>query len=98
MLDILMPGYIIKQLQKYKHTMPTKPQHCPYTPQPHQYGSNVQCLLSLDTFPPLSDANKKHVQQVIGSILYYAQAIDMTLMMALSTIASEQAHGTENTI
>jgi hypothetical protein len=41
-LDILMPGYIIKQLQKYKHAIPTKPKHCPYTPQPRQYGSNAQ--------------------------------------------------------
>jgi hypothetical protein len=49
MLDILMPGYIIKQLQKCKHTMPAKPQHCPYTPQPRQYG---RCPLPLDTPPP----------------------------------------------
>jgi hypothetical protein len=34
--DILMPGYIIKQLQKYKHAIPAKPQHYTYTPQPHQ--------------------------------------------------------------
>jgi hypothetical protein len=27
---------------------------------------------------------------------YYAHAIELTLMMALSTIASEQAHGTKN--
>jgi len=33
-LDISMQGYIIKQLQKYKHDTPTKPQHCPYSPQP----------------------------------------------------------------
>ncbi len=38
-LDISMPGYILKQLQKYKHTTPTKPQHCPYAPQPKQYGA-----------------------------------------------------------
>jgi hypothetical protein len=69
-LDILMPGYIIKQLQKYKHAIPTKPQHCPYTPQPCQYSSKVQQLLPIDTSPPLSDANIKHIQQVIGSILY----------------------------
>jgi hypothetical protein len=28
-VDILMPRYIIKQLQKYKHAIPIKPQHCP---------------------------------------------------------------------
>ncbi len=32
--------------------MPAKPQHCPYAPQPHEYGSNAQCLLPLDTSPP----------------------------------------------
>jgi hypothetical protein len=52
MLNILMPGYIIKQLQKHKHTTPAKPQHCPYTPEPCQYGSNAQRPLPLDTSPP----------------------------------------------
>ncbi len=28
-LDISMPEYIIKQLQKYKHDCPDRPQHCP---------------------------------------------------------------------
>jgi hypothetical protein len=31
-LDILMPRYIVKQLQQYKHASPTRPQHCPYYP------------------------------------------------------------------
>jgi hypothetical protein len=97
-LDMLMPGYIIKQLQKYKHVIPAKPQHCPYTPQPRQYGSNTQRPLPIDTSPPLSDAEIKHIQRVIGSILYYVHAVDLTVLMALSTIASKQAHGTENTM
>jgi hypothetical protein len=41
-LDISMPGYIRKQLQKYKHDAPTRPQHCPYSPQPKQFGSKAQ--------------------------------------------------------
>jgi hypothetical protein len=97
-LDILMPGYIIKQLQKYKHAIPAKPQHCPYTSQPGQYGSKAQWPLPLDTSPPLMDAGIKHIQWVIGSILYYARAVDLTVLMALSTISSKQAHGTENMI
>jgi hypothetical protein len=67
-LDISMPGYIIKQLKKYNHTMPAKPQHCLYTPQPRQYGSNAQCLLPLDTSPPpgcqhktYPTGNRKHI-------------------------------------
>jgi hypothetical protein len=97
-LDISMPGYIVKQLQKYKHDTPTRPQHCPYSPQPKQFGSEAQQLIPKDTSPPLSPDEIKHIQRVIGSILYYARAVDLTVLMALSTIASEQAHGMENTM
>ncbi len=41
-LDISMPGYIKKLLHKYKHKMATKPQHCPYSPAPKQYGVGAQ--------------------------------------------------------
>ena len=97
-LDISMPGYIIKQLQKYKHACPPRPQHCPYSPEPKRYGSDAQRPLPEDTSPPLSKEDIKHVQRVIGSILYYARAVDLTVLMALSTIASEQAKGTESTM
>jgi hypothetical protein len=40
-LDILMPGYIIKQLQKYKHASPPWPQHCSYAPEPKRYGNDA---------------------------------------------------------
>jgi hypothetical protein len=97
-LDISMPGYIIKQLKKYKHASPTRPQHCPYTPEPKRYGSDTQRPLPKDTSPPLSKEDIKHVQWVIGSILYYARAVNLRVLMALSTIASEQAKGTESTM
>jgi hypothetical protein len=93
-----MPGYILKQLQKYKHATPTKQQHCPYAPHPKQYGSEAQRLLPQDTSPPLSKDNIKQVQHVIGSILYYARAVNFMVLMALSIIASKQANGTENTM
>jgi hypothetical protein len=41
-LEISMPGYILKQLQIYKHDTATRPQHCPYSPQPKQFGSKAQ--------------------------------------------------------
>jgi hypothetical protein len=71
-LDISMPGYILKQLQKYKHDCPQRPPHCPYSPLPKQYGSEAQHPLPPDTSPPLSKDDIKHIQCIIGSILYYA--------------------------
>ncbi len=40
----------------------------------------------------------KRIQQIVGSILYYARAVDMTVLMALSSIAVEQTKATEKTL
>jgi hypothetical protein len=92
-LDISMPGYIKKLLLKYKHRMPTKPQHCPYAPAPKQYGAKAQAPLPVDVSPKLSPKEIKEIQCVIGSILYYARAVDITVIMALSSIAIKQSKG-----
>ncbi len=48
--------------------------------------------------PRLNEAQKKRIQQIVGSFLYYAQAVDPTVLMTLSEIASQQAAPTENTM
>ena len=63
-----------------------------------QYGSAAQRPIKPDTSPPLTKDETKHIQRVVGSILYYARAVDLTVLMALSTIASEQSHSTQNTM
>ena len=93
-----MPGYIEKLLQKYKHVTAKHPQHCLFVPPPKQYGSAAQSVAPPDDSKPLSADNIKHLQCIIGSILYYARAVDMTVLVALSTIASRQAKGTEQTL
>ncbi len=40
----------------------------------------------------------KRVQQIMGSILYYARAVDMTVVMAMSSIAMEQTKATKKTM
>jgi hypothetical protein len=97
-LDISMPGYIKTLLLKYKHQMPSKQQHCPYAPSPKQYGTNTQAPLPDNISPNLSPEKIKEIQRVIGSILYYAWAVDITVLMALSSIAIEQSKGTTNTM
>ena len=97
-LDISMPGYIKKLLQKYKHRMPTRPQHCPYSPAPKHYGAKAQAPPPVDISPKLSPEEIKEIQRVVGSILYYARAVDITVLMALSSIAIEQTKGTTSTM
>jgi hypothetical protein len=78
--------------------MPSKPQQCPYAPTPKQYGAKAQTPLPVDISPKLSPDKIKEIQRIIGSILYYAQAVDITVLMALSSIAIEQSKGTTNTM
>jgi hypothetical protein len=52
----------------------------------------------LDDSPPLCTDKAKYIQQVVGSLLYYARAIDMTILHALSDIASTQANPTQKTL
>jgi hypothetical protein len=95
---ISMPGYIKKKLQEYGHIMPKRLQTCPYSPEPKQFGTEAQAPLPPDTTPKLDAKGIKRVQQIVGSILYYARAVDMTVLMALSSIAVEQTKATERTM
>ena len=92
-----MPGYIKNQLQKYKHDMPKRPQNCPYQSQEKKYSKAAQDPIPLDTSSGLEGKEIKVVQHVVGSILWYARSVDMTVLMALSTIASQQSKATKNT-
>ncbi len=64
-----------------------KTQHCPYSPKPKQFGSKVQRPLPGNDSKLLDDRGKKRIQKFVGSILYYSRAVNMTVLMALSTIA-----------
>jgi hypothetical protein len=89
MVDISMPGYIKKKLQEYEHFWTTKVQTCPYSPEPKKFGMETQAPLPPDALPRLDARGIKKVQKIVGSILYYARAVDMTILMALSSIAVE---------
>ena len=97
-VDLAMVKYVMKQMTKYGHVAPLKPQHCPYSPNPIKYGKDNQAPSPLDDSPLLDAAGKKRVQQIVGSFLYYARAVDPTILMALSEISSQQSAPTENTM
>jgi hypothetical protein len=73
-------------------------QACPYTPAPKKFGAQAQTPLEVDSSPLLDDKGIKRVQKIVGSILYYARAVDMTVLMALSAIAVEQTTATTKTM
>ena len=93
-VDLSVPGYVQRKLTKYQHPKPTKPQHSPYLSAPIQYGAKVQSPVPSDTTALLSDSQIKHIQDIVGSFIWYARACDPTLTAALSAIGARQSKAT----
>ena len=62
---------------------------------PRTFGAAALDPFSEDNEPEATEDEVTYIQQVVGTILYYARAVDLTVLMALSTIASEQAKATK---
>jgi hypothetical protein len=60
------------------------------------YGAKTQYSTKYET-PPLTVKQCLTIQKFTGSVLYYARAVDPTILMPLNDIATEQTKATENT-
>jgi hypothetical protein len=86
---ISMPDYVSSVLSKFQHDAPKHPQHTPSRYVTPVYGAKTQ-YATRDETPPLSVKQCITIQKVKGSVLYYAGAIDPTVLMPLNDIAMEQ--------
>ena len=50
------------------------------------------------TSPKLKNEGIKHVQDIVGALLYYARAVHNKILVGLSTIGAQQAAATEQTV
>jgi hypothetical protein len=94
--DISMPGYVSNVLSKFQHDAPKHPQHTPSRYVTLVYGAKTQ-YATTDETPPLTAQQCLTIQKVTGSVLYYARAVDPTVLMPLNDIATEQTKATEKT-
>jgi hypothetical protein len=97
-VDISIPGYIERALQRFQHPPPACPQHAPHAWQQPTYGAKTQYAPSPDNSPALDASDINHIQQVLGTLLFYARAVDSSMLPAISTLASQQSHGTKATL
>ena len=97
-VNISMSNYVHKQLIGYKPDPPRRPQYSPYEPKPIHYGKQSDDIFVEPDSPLLGHADKKCIQQVVVSFLYYARSVDLTILLSLSTIAAEQVNPTERTM
>ena len=94
---INMRNYINDLLISLGWTKSKKPWLSPFTATPIVYGQITQLALEDNTSAPLPPDQLKRVQKIVGSLLYYAQAVDNKLQVALNAIRLRQAKATEHT-
>jgi hypothetical protein len=94
--DISMPGYVSNVLSKFQHNAPKHPQHTHSRYVTPVYGAKTQ-YTTKDETPPLTAQQCLTTQKVTESVLYYARAVDLTVLMPLNDIATEQTKATEKT-
>jgi hypothetical protein len=92
-----MPGYINAALHKYRHAAPTRPEHAQHTWNTPVYGAKTQYVENETTSPALSTKDVNKVQQLTGTLLYYARDVDPTLIMPINVLSSEQSKDTSDT-
>jgi len=71
-VTISMPGYIRQALHKFKHPINRPQTHSPSKVIAPTYGTKVQYAEQEDNNIILPASDIKHVQSVIGTLLYYA--------------------------
>jgi hypothetical protein len=91
-----MPGYVSDVLSKFQHDSPTHPQHTPSRYIMPVYGAKTQ-YATKDETPPLTPQQCITIQKVTGAFLYYARAVDPTVLMPPNYITTEQTMVTEKT-
>jgi hypothetical protein len=96
-VNLSMPGYIKSALHNYQHPAPARPEHAPHAWNPPIYGAKTQFVNEATPSPTLSDKYVNKLQQLTGTLLYYARAVDPTLIMPINVLASEQSNATEVT-
>jgi hypothetical protein len=95
-----MTGHVEKALQRFCHIPATRIQNSPHAWIPPHYGVHKQMTPppdDSDDSDKLDRAGITRLQEVIGVFLLYGRAVDCTILVALGTLASQQADDAQAT-
>ena len=95
-VTLSMSNYVKNALVKLQHQLKKFPQYSPHECHSVKWTSKgmQQFAHQEDTSDLLSPKETKYIQSVVGTFLYYARAIDSTMLPALNQIGSQQAQPT----
>ena len=94
--ELSMPGYVQQAVEKFQHGIMST---IKAVDAPHPYKATKKHGLPMtqphDAAAKLTPQVIRHLQQIMGTFLFYSRAIDPTMLTALSIIATEQTQGTQ---
>jgi hypothetical protein len=92
-IDMSIPGYVQKAIQRFQRTN-LKGADSPIIYVPPNYGKHQQEAPIEEPSIPLTAAETLELQEIVGVFLFYARAVDPTMLTAINKIASRQAKPT----
>ena len=96
-VSVYIPGYFQASLLKFQNEATTNPQDSPHRWNQPTYVAKTHYADTNNA--DLVDAKSTlYVKRVCGKFLYYAIAVDHTMLLALNAIATAQAHATTTTM
>ncbi len=97
-VHLLMPEYVTNSLKRFQHPPPPVRQDQPHPHIAKAYGAKEQHANPINNSPPLNKAGKKFIPEITGVFLFLARAVNLTMLMPLSALASKQATPTKQTM
>jgi hypothetical protein len=94
-VTLTMPNYVEKLLQRVRPNG-TKGASTPATYTPPNYANPGAQKANIDESSPATETQKKLLQSVIGTLLYYSRAVDPSICTAVHELGSVQSKPTEN--
>ncbi len=92
-IDLSIPGYVTKALKRF-HRTDLKGADSPIIYVPPNYGKHQQEAPIEEPSIPLSAVEIQELQEIVGVFLFYARAVDPTMLTAINKIASRQSKAT----
>ena len=86
-----MPNYNLKELHMFQHPLPSKPQHAPHKWNKAIYGTMRKYAQNDTSIPKLTPPSVKNMQKNVGTLLYYALALDNTMLVSLGYLSFTQS-------
>ena len=85
-----MPGYIPTIFYKFQQKPPAHAEDAPHTLNKTVYVKHIQLATQQSSAPKLNSADTNRVQSINGTFLYYALALDPTMIPSIKNISACQ--------